>query len=448
MVTEMSFKSFLKKFLPIPANGFMREVNNIHEKIDNSTGQLVELLNGIEDESGNQINAVGNQINNVNNQISKHQDEFYRQISALNDRIDCLNGQINSQNELIMSITKLVEEIKKEPSRAIDTYINPSAKNRVYKSEFVREFYKDTFNMSVFDSEDYGDRVLNLVSGLDEESIYTVSRNLCMLKSVMSFSRKNMWLQFYTQEEQTSINNEMDKFNRSKVKLSDDLYYWNGYLLPLDNFDYGVFYDKHGIHKIDNIEAIADKHIIDVGAFIGDSALIFSPLTNKSVHCFEASKSNYQLLEKTIEINKLHNVVANNSCLSSTNGEQVSLNVSLTTPHGSNILNNSGLTYDEVETVSTLTLDTYVEENDLEVGLIKTDIEGAEQDFLKGAMRTIVKQKPVLMISIYHNANDFFDIKPMIESLDLGYKFKIHRPTLISPMLDTVLVAEVPANER
>ena len=53
---------------------------------------------------------------------------------------------------------------------------------------------------------------------------------------------------------------------------------------------------------------------------------------------------------------------------------------------------------------------------------------GFEQQFLKGAENTIKTQKPTLLLSIYHNANDFFQIKPYIESLDLGYKLKIRKP--------------------
>jgi len=62
------------------------------------------------------------------------------------------------------------------------------------------------------------------------------------------------------------------------------------------------------------------------------------------------------------------------------------------------------------------------------VGLIKVDIEGAERDFLAGAERTIREQKPVLIISIYHSADDFYSIKPLIESWGLGYKSKVWKP--------------------
>ena len=88
-------------------------------------------------------------------------------------------------------------------------------------------------------------------------------------------------------------------------------------------------------------------------------------------------------------------------------------------------------------------MDAYLLKNNLDVGLIKVDIEGLERMFLRGAKETICSQKPALIISIYHNPEDFFLIKPEIESWKLGYKFRIHRPITASVILETVLIAEV-----
>ena len=95
------------------------------------------------------------------------------------------------------------------------------------------------------------------------------------------------------------------------------------------------------------------------------------------------------------------------------------------------------------ESVPLGTLDRYEETHPMDVGLIKVDIEGAEQSFLRGARRTIEKYKPVLLMSIYHNADDFFNIKPMIESWNLGYKFRIHKPIDYSVSREVLLIAEV-----
>ena len=76
--------------------------------------------------------------------------------------------------------------------------------------------------------------------------------------------------------------------------------------------------------------------------------------------------------------------------------------------------------------------------------MITIDVEGAEQNLLKGAMDTIKLQKPLLFISIYHNVADFFEIKPWmikpwIQSLDLGYEFEIVKEQPWTFVADTVL---------
>jgi hypothetical protein len=56
----------------------------------------------------------------------------------------------------------------------------------------------------------------------------------------------------------------------------------------------------------------------------------------------------------------------------------------------------------------------------------------------------IIKYKPILLISIYHNKKDFFEIKPLIESWNLGYTFKIRK--LLSDWQEIMLIAEPPNN--
>ena len=91
----------------------------------------------------------------------------------------------------------------------------------------------------------------------------------------------------------------------------------------------------------------------------------------------------------------------------------------------------------QCETVQIITLDEFVRENKIEVGFIKVDIEGFEMEFLKGA-----KEKPAMLLSIYHQASDYFGIKPLIESWNLGYKFKIHKSIDMHLTLETVLFCE------
>ncbi|MFA0026124.1 FkbM family methyltransferase, partial [Vibrio sp. 10N.261.49.A5] len=97
----------------------------------------------------------------------------------------------------------------------------------------------------------------------------------------------------------------------------------------------------------------------------------------------------------------------------------------------------------ETEVVNIETLDDYVARNNIDVGVIKVDVEGYEEKLLDGAIRTITRDKPALILSIYHSSEQFFWIKNKIEELDLGYTFKIRKPLDRSIIVDTMLIAEV-----
>ena len=57
------------------------------------------------------------------------------------------------------------------------------------------------------------------------------------------------------------------------------------------------------------------------------------------------------------------------------------------------------------------------------VTVIKMDIEGAEQDALKGAKRHITEDKPRLLISTYHKPEDLFQIPRLIDSMREDYTY-------------------------
>lgn len=63
--------------------------------------------------------------------------------------------------------------------------------------------------------------------------------------------------------------------------------------------------------------------------------------------------------------------------------------------------------------------------------------------FLQGALETIKTQKPAMLLSIYHQASDFFGIKPFLEDLGLEYKFKVYKPIDGSVSGETCLFCEV-----
>jgi hypothetical protein len=73
-----------------------------------------------------------------------------------------------------------------------------------------------------------------------------------------------------------------------------------------------------------------------------------------------------------------------------------------------------------------MTIDSFVKTNGIgRVWLIKWDIEWAEIESILGAKETITRDKPVLIVSIYHNGKEFFETKPLLDSWNLWYRFKV-----------------------
>lgn len=87
------------------------------------------------------------------------------------------------------------------------------------------------------------------------------------------------------------------------------------------------------------------------------------------------------------------------------------------------------------------TIDNFVIARHLNVGLIKLDIEGFEPNAIRGALQTLQKDRPVLVVAIYHTPEEMYELKPFIESLDLGYKFMVRRSSLSEPLGELVLIA-------
>lgn len=300
--------------------------------------------------------------------------------------------------------------------------------------EALAKLFSDAMNR-----EDSAQRFSALISGLDNESRNTVS-DIIHRMGMIADGNKSLQ-DVYTQREQEEFVRMNDEFSSKIVKLNDNLYYYNGYYLPVNQFDSSVFFTRYGIDKLTTLDSVRNKHIIDAGGYVGDTALLFSSYTDKNIHVFEASPSNMDIIRETIRLNHLDNIVPVSKALGEKSGTAT---FSLGERNSCNsLVERPGYNYPDHIEVPVVTLDDYVRENNIEVGLIKVDIEGGEQLLLKGAVETIRTQHPILLISIYHSANDFFEIKPMIEKMCGKYTFRIVKPANPAIALETILLAEV-----
>lgn len=245
-----------------------------------------------------------------------------------------------------------------------------------------------------------------------------------------------------TQHEKNQLLNIENDFFANICEVAPEVFYYQGYFLPIRHFEVSVFYYKHGLDTFSpqTLAKIKNLDVIDVGGFIGDSALIFQDFTDKNIYSFEATSHNYNLMLQTLKLNNANRIVPVKKGLGS---EQTTMTISVFSSGSSLVRDNAIYGCTQNEEIDLITLDSYVKEHNLKIGLIKVDIEGFEMEFLKGAKETICSQKPAMILSIYHQAGDFFDIKPLLESWNLGYTFRVHKPIDYNISLETTLMCEV-----
>lgn len=345
------------------------------------------------------------------------------------------------QQELLDALREMsepyVERLKTILAEA--RYCHRNLKPRpIYLNLTERAALADSFGKVMQDGAVFEKKFQALIHGLDAESRGNVIRILTRMHQILDHNTKG--LDLYTEQEKEDLLKLRDEFNAKILKISDSLFCYDKYLLPVDQFDSSVFYSRYGMDLIRSTQRIAEGDVIDAGGYVGDTALLFSPMTQHNVYVFEAAPENCALIQKTISMNALQNIVLENLALGAEHrvmpfslGERSSCNTLVERP---------GYVYPSKIDVEVVTLDSYVQEHGLTVGLIKIDVEGGEQLILQGALETIRRFRPVLLISIYHSAGDFFDIKPMLENLQLGYTFKVFKPINNAIAMETVLIAE------
>ncbi|MDA3802371.1 MAG: FkbM family methyltransferase, partial [Patescibacteria group bacterium] len=271
---------------------------------------------------------------------------------------------------------------------------------------------------------EYNNNLDKLIKDLDEKSILEVKNILKRNHYVYSNNLLNLSSQFKPDEiiEQKDCVSKIKKFNKKFRKAS---------------------FNSQGVESIwglsglkwlndESINRLKNGTFLDIGAYNGDSSFaLMDSFLAKSIFAFEADNINYLDLNNNINSLKLKNIIPVNLAIGDQNKE-VNIEINGT----SSKISNKG------QKILMTTIDNYVEENNIQsVDLIKMDIEGFEQKALKGAINTIKSFKPILAISIYHNANDFFEIKPMLEDLNIDYKFYIKKANSFSLNEEVMLIA-------
>ena len=161
--------------------------------------------------------------------------------------------------------------------------------------------------------------------------------------------------------------------------------------------------------------------ILDVGAYNGDTALMFSYLSkNANVYAFEPVLELNGQLEKAVKISPNIQVVKKGAWSETTT-------LKFNTLRRENYIGVGSFVSDEgKDQIDVITIDKFVEDNDIKsVEFIKMDIEGAEVHALNGAYKTITDHKPDLAICIYHEPSHLWEIPLWIKKNFPEYKIYV-----------------------
>jgi FkbM family methyltransferase len=160
------------------------------------------------------------------------------------------------------------------------------------------------------------------------------------------------------------------------------------------------------------VAAGAGETVLDVGAFIGEYTGAFAQIVGPEgrVYAFECQPFHYAQLSRNVAQMGVKNVFTVCRAVSDRNGF-ITLNVDMTrTSQGSTIIpevavpERLGANFLTL-TVETETVDHFCEQKQISPSFMKIDVEGAEGNVLRGAIRTIQQSLPGMYLETSVKAN-------------------------------------------
>lgn len=273
-------------------------------------------------------------------------------------------------------------------------------------------------------NEEYQNLKNGLIKNLDNESLKIIEKTLERHNNLLHhnvieqgklFTENDLQEQRQSSKELIKINKKYKKYNFSTMSPE-------------------CFYGYSGLRWLpkEHIDRIKNGICIDGGACEGDtSVMLIDKFEASEVHAFEINKNAYKKLLKTIKKSHSDKIKPKFIGLSDKQGYSFITNIgdmSILTPNESE------------QKIEIQKLDNLYQA-DKKTSLIKLDTEGAESQILKGAENIIKRDKPILTISIYHNPEDFFLIKPLIESINNDYKFIVRAASPFAQTTEIMLIA-------
>jgi FkbM family methyltransferase len=323
---------------------------------------------------------------------------FYKGLIAKHINIDCFIDEYTNKKELCNLPIYRIKDIK---NKDIKVFISVS----LHDNETIPNTLKSYQFSNIFS---FTESLLNIDTILP----YLMKTNILWMRennsSLFHHDMIDDTRKLLTDQESKEIFNNILNFRQTL-----DMKY---YEFPSSQIQY--FPDD--IKLFSNISSIK---LIDCGAYIGDtveSMMEYSQKNNIKVDSIVSFEADAQNIEKlNLEVAKQKNMFQDTDFFVYPAGiwsENTILNFANNGNSASCICDTNN---DNSTSIPVFNLDSTVK--NINSNYIKMDIEGAEQEAIKGAKKIIKNNNPILAISLYHKPEDLWEIPLLINSINSNY---------------------------
>jgi len=223
---------------------------------------------------------------------------------------------------------------------------------------------------------------------------------------------------------------------QSYPRYAEKYHVANSYYSPTE------FFYHHGLIFLDDAVKMRLRGgiFIDAGAFDGASVIVMHDYAPLKVYGFEPSMTNLALCRTNVTTAGIERTSEFVNCCVGSSDETVNFSDTGDSLAG---ISSDGGGYP----IPMVKLDTFVEQRKLpKISWIKADLEGAGKEMVLGAEQVIRRDKPLLTIGTYHNAEEFFDIPQLLRQWVPEYRL-MYRRCQCNPFdcfLEMTLIAYIP----
>jgi FkbM family methyltransferase len=192
----------------------------------------------------------------------------------------------------------------------------------------------------------------------------------------------------------------------------------------IDPISSEAFYFQHGLRHLDDRvkTKLKGKDLLDIGAFNGDSALALSEYGH-AIYCIELDANNFAAMRKVLALNPRY--------AANVHAFHLGMSDKSTDAGGVSGYGGGARIGDGGQRVQLVTVDDFVEENNLTLGFMKADVEGDAFAVVKGAAKSMLRFRPIFSVSCYHDFVEMYNLSLFLMELLPNYHFEWHSENLV-----------------